>query len=77
MKSWRGLIRFMIMRLYVCLLPLYPKNFRSTFNDEIQEIFLKIVIEAEELGGFGLLKTSMRELNSLVASIIKERWHDL
>jgi MFS family permease len=77
MNSWRGLIRFMIVRLYVCLLPLYPNNFRSTFNDEIQDIFLKIVIEAEEQGGFGLLKTSMRELNSLVASIIKERWHEL
>ena len=77
MNTWRRLMRFMIVRLYVCLLPLYPNHFRTTFNDEIQYIFLKIVIEAEEQGGFSLLNTSMRELNSLVASIIKERWHEL
>ena len=77
MNTLRRLMRFMIVRLYVCLLPLYPNHFRTTFNDEIQDIFLKIVIEAEEQGGFGLLNTSMRELNSLVASIIKERWHEL
>ncbi len=73
---WR-LMRFMIVRLYMCLLPLYPNHFRTTFNDEIQDIFLKIVIEAEEQGGFGFLNTAIRELNSLVASIIKERWHEL
>ena len=77
MNTLRRLMRFMIVRLYMCLLPLYPNHFRTTFNDEIQDIFLRIVIEAEEQGGFGLLNTSMRELYSLVASIIKERWHEL
>lgn len=77
MKTLRRLMRFVIVRLYVCMLPLYPNHFRTTFNDEIQDIFLNIVIEAEEQGGFSLLNTSMRELKSLMASIIKERWHVL
>jgi len=47
------------------------------FYDEIQDIFQKLVNEAGEQGGSTLLNTSMRELNSLVASILKERWHEL
>jgi hypothetical protein len=77
MNTLQRLIRLLIVRLYGGLLSFYPYQFRITFNTEIQDIFLKIVIEAEEQGGFSLLSTSMRELNSLVASIIKERWHEL
>jgi len=77
MNTLQRLMGFMVVRLYVCLLPLYPNHFRKTFNDEIQDIFLKIMVEAEEQGGFGFLSTSMRELNYLVVSIIKERWHEL
>ena len=60
----------------MCLLPLYPSNFRSTFNDEIKDIFLKNVIEAEEERGFSLLNTFMREFRSRVVSIIMERRHE-
>jgi hypothetical protein len=77
MNSLRRFNRFTIVRLYMCLLRRYPKHFRTTFNDEIQDIFLKIMIEAEEQGGLDYLNTSMRELKCLVASIIKERWHEL
>ena len=77
MNSLQRLMSFMIVRLYMSLLPLYPFHFRTMFNDEIQDIFLKIMIEAEEQGRLDYLNTSMRELKCLVASIIKERWHEL
>ena len=77
MNTLQRLMCFLIVRLYVCLLSLYPRHFRTTFKDEIQDIFQKRVIEAGEQGASALLNTSMRELNSLVTSIIKERWHEL
>ena len=77
MNTLQRLMGFMIVRLYMSLLPLYPNHFRRMFNDEIRDIFLKIMIEAEKQEGFGYLNTSLREINSLVASIIKERWHEL
>lgn len=73
---WRWM-RFMIVCFYGNLLPIYPKRFRTAFNDEIRDTFLEIVNEAEDQGGFCLLKTSLRELSSLVVSIVKERWHAL
>jgi hypothetical protein len=45
---------FMMVRLYMSLLPLYPNHFRTMFNDEIQDIIPKIMIEAEEQGDFAI-----------------------
>jgi len=77
MNTLQRLMRSMIERLYLSLLTLYPNHFRTKFNDEIQEIFLKTMIEAEEQGGFSLFNASIREFYSLGSSIIKERWHEL
>ena len=77
MKYSRLLIRIPIVRLYGCLLQLYPPRFRAEFIAEIRDIFLKVMLEAEERGGFWLLKTSLRELTALVISIYRECWHEL
>jgi len=64
--------RSVIVWLYFGLSFLYPYRFRSVFRDEIREIFLNVVDEAEETGGFGLLRTSVSELKGIMFSIIRE-----
>jgi hypothetical protein len=76
MSVIRGIVRFSMERLYVWLLGLYPSRFRAAFRDEIEDVFLNVMDEAEMARGYGLFKTSMLELKSLVASIIVERWHE-
>jgi len=70
------LMGLVIVRLCVCLLHLYPDHFRRTFSDEIEDVFQKIVVNADARGGTALLNTSLRELKCLVISIGKERWHE-
>ena len=69
--------RTVIARFYFGLLSLYPNHFRSAFGDEIRNVFLDVVDEASETGEFKLLTTSIRELKSLLVSIIREHWHAL
>jgi hypothetical protein len=77
MRYSRLLIRILIVRLYGCLLQLYPPLFRAEFVAEIRDIFLKVILEAEERGVFWLLKTSLRELTALVISILRESGREL
>ena len=77
MRYSRWFIRNPVVRLYGYLLQLYPPGFRVEFIAEIRDIFLKIMLEAEERGGFWLLKTSLRELMALVISIFRECGHEL
>ncbi|MBN2500639.1 MAG: hypothetical protein JXB38_07685 [Anaerolineales bacterium] len=76
MNTMRGFVRFGVVRLYVWLLGLYPGRFRAAFRDEIEDVFLNVMDEAEIAGGYGLFKTSMLELRSLAISVIVERWHE-
>jgi hypothetical protein len=69
--------RSVLVWLYFGLSSLYPYRFRSVFRDEIREIFLDVVDEAEEAGGFGLLRTSVSELKGILFSIIRENWYAL
>jgi hypothetical protein len=77
MNSPHRHMRTQVVRLYGYLLTLYPSRFRAEFNAEIQDIFLKVMGEAEERGGTQLLKTALRELTALLISIFGERWHEL
>lgn len=77
MRYSRLSIRTSIVRLYGCLLQLYPPRFRTEFTGEIRDIFLDLMLEGEERGGFWLLKTSLRELTALAISILRECWHEL
>jgi len=74
--SWQS-IRMPIVRLYGSLLHLYPSRFRAEFIAEIRDIFLKVTLDAEERGGFCLLKTSLREFTELVISIFHECEYEL
>jgi len=69
--------RSVIVWLYFGLSSLYPYRFRSVFRDEIREIFLDVVDEAEEAGGFGLLRRAVSELKGIMFSIIRENWYAL
>jgi len=73
----RPFIRSPLLRLYGGLLQLYPPRFRAEFSAEIRDIFLNVILEAEERGGFWLLKISLRELTALVISILRECGHEL
>jgi hypothetical protein len=77
MRYSRLFIRNPVVRLYGYLLQLYPPCFRVEFIAEIRDIFLKVMLEAEERGGFWLIKTSLRELIALVISIFRECGHEL
>ena len=70
-------LRFIIERLYLGMLSLYPDRFRAKFGEELQDIFLRIVDEAEEAGNSKLLTIYFHELKSLTVSIVRERWHEL
>jgi hypothetical protein len=73
----RLFIRNPLLRIYGGLLQLYPPRFRAEFSAEIRDIFLKVILEAEERGGFWLIKISLRELTALVISIFRECGHEL
>lgn len=77
MNSACRLMRTQVVRLYGYLLMMYPSRFRAEFSAEIQDIFLKVMGEAEELGGSQPFKTALRELTALLISISGERWHEL
>jgi hypothetical protein len=77
MRYFRKFIRILVVRIYGYLLLLYPSRFRAEFIAEMQDIFLKVMLEAEGRGGLWLLKTSLRELTALLVSIFRERWHEL
>jgi hypothetical protein len=67
-------LRFIIERLYLGMLSLYPDRFRANFGEELQDIFLRIVDEAE--GNNKLLAIYFNEFKSLTISIVRERWHE-
>ena len=69
-------LRFIIERLYMGMLSLYPDRFRSNFGEELQDIFLRIADEAETAGNNKLLAIYFNELKSLTVSIVRERWHE-
>ena len=69
-------LRATIERLYTGMLSFYPDRFRANFGEELQDIFLRIVDEAEDAGDIGLLNVYFFELKSLAVSIIRERWYE-
>jgi len=69
-------LRFIIERLYMGMLSLYPDRFRANFGDELQDVFLRIADEAEEAGNGKLFTIYANELKSLTVSIVRERWHE-
>jgi len=76
MSNFRQFIRNPILRLYAGLLQLYPSRFRAEFIAEIRDIFLKVMLDAEEREGFWLIKTFLREFAALVISIFRECGHE-
>jgi hypothetical protein len=77
MRYSQHIIRILILRLYGYLLQLYPPRFRAEFSAEIRDIFLNLMLEAEQRGGFWLIKTPLREYAALVISIFREWGHEL
>ena len=77
MRYFRKYIHIPVLRLYERLLWFYPTRFRAEFTAEMQDIFSKVMLEAEERGGAWLLKTYLREVTALLISISRERWHEL
>jgi hypothetical protein len=73
----RHKLRVIIEQLYFGMLSLYPSRFRANFGDELQDIFLRVVDEAEGAENRELFILYFHELKSLVISIIRERWHEL
>jgi len=69
-------LRFVIERLYMGMLSLYPSRFRANFGDELQDIFLRVVDETEGAENGELLTIYFHELKSLAVSIVRERWHE-
>jgi hypothetical protein len=72
---WR--IQSLVLRLFECLLMLYPPRFRHEFSAEIRATFLSRMREAEESGGLACLVAAFQEIMELVISIIRECWHEL
>ncbi len=77
MNTLRGFVRFVVEKLYIWLVGFYPGRFRASFRDEFEEIIPLVIDEADAAGGFVLFGTALREVISLVVSIIKEWWHEL
>ena len=74
-SRWR--IRSLVLRVFECLLPLYPPRFRREFSAEIRTIFLSHMREAEQRGGLAWLTAAYQEITRLVISILRECWHEL
>lgn len=72
----RHKLRVIIEQLYFGMLSLYPSRFRANFGDELQDIFLRVVDEAEDAESKELFILYFHELKSLTISIIREHWHE-
>lgn len=69
-------IQSLVLRLFECLLQLYPPGFRGEFSAEIREVFLRRMLEAEERGRAAWLVAAFQEITQLVISILREGWHE-
>ena len=75
-QSWQR-FQYLALRLFECLLPLYPARFHLEFSEEIQAIFVERMREATCRDGLAWLVTAFQEITGLVISIIQEWWHEL
>ena len=57
------------------LVRLYPRAFRSEFEDEICAVFSESIETAASLGSVPLLRVCLRELLDLPGSILRQYWH--
>jgi hypothetical protein len=74
-SGWR--FQSLVLRLFECLLHLYPPHFRGEFSAEIRAVFLSRTREAEVHGGASWLAAAFQEITELVISIFRECWHEL
>ncbi|MGE5225043.1 MAG: hypothetical protein ACM3PY_21620 [Omnitrophica WOR_2 bacterium] len=76
MDSSRGLIQNFALRLFACLLSLYPPHFRLEFSAEIHAAFLSRLQETERDRHRSWLVIFLQEVIALLISILRERWHE-
>lgn len=75
MDGRRRHIRGLVLGFIESLLKLYPPRFRHEFSSEIQPVLLSRLRDADVQGRWP--STVFREVAGIVASIIRERWHEL
>jgi hypothetical protein len=65
------------LRLFECLLRLYPPRFRGEFSNEIRAVIVSRLSEAEERGRAARVAAVVQETAGLVISILRESWHEV
>ena len=66
-----------VLALHDRLLCLYPRSFRSDFEEEMQVVFADAVAEATECGEKALLVVCLLELKDWPGSLLREYWSNL
>ncbi len=61
-----------LMRLYTCMLGLYPQQYQAEYGEELQTVFSLVVNEAAQRGRFSVIRLGWRELRDLPGAVIRE-----
>jgi hypothetical protein len=62
----------MIARFYTALLRLYPRQFRTEFGNEMQDVLAQTMKDATERGLWAMMIVYLRELRDLPGSVLQE-----
>jgi len=65
-----------LMRLYTCMLGLYPQQYQAEYGEELQTVFSLVVNEAAQRGRFSVIRLGWRELRDLPGAVIREYWRE-
>jgi hypothetical protein len=76
MDDPKSRVRNPALRLFDCLLQLYPPRFRCEFSAEIYTVFLSRMHEAEQRGGLACQVVASQEITGLLISILREGWNE-
>ncbi|MDX1412617.1 MAG: hypothetical protein R3293_00390 [Candidatus Promineifilaceae bacterium] len=60
-----------LIQIYIYLLKLYPRHFRSSFAAEMTEVFTMMLSKADQEGIIAILKLFLRELAELPVALVK------
>jgi hypothetical protein len=63
-------------KAFAVFLRLYPPSFQAEFGEEIREVFLESVRQAEQCGLFPVLAVGLREAADFPVNLIAEYWEE-
>jgi hypothetical protein len=66
----------MLTWIYTCMVKLYPRRFRQTFEDEMKRVFAQALVDARQRGDWASMGLLSREIRDLPYAVICAHYHE-